>query len=54
MSGVGPIPTLGGVPVSAYTPNGVVGGGHVGYDYQIGMFVLGVEGDANGSSYRGG
>jgi len=43
-----------GVPVSAYTPDGIVGGGHVGYDYQIGTFVLGIEGDANGASYRGG
>ena len=37
-----------------YSPNGVVGGGHVGYNYQMGQFVAGLEGDVNGSSYNGG
>ncbi|MHB8884790.1 MAG: outer membrane protein [Methylovirgula sp.] len=36
-----------------YTPNGVVGGAHVGYNYQMGQFVAGLEGDINGSSYNG-
>ncbi len=36
-----------------YSPNGVAGGVHVGYNYQIGQFVVGVEGDADGSSYYG-
>jgi len=40
--------------VASYSPNGVVGGGHLGYNYQLGQFVVGVEGDVNGSSYRGG
>jgi outer membrane immunogenic protein len=47
-------PIVGGVAAAPFSPNGVVGGGHVGYNYQIGMFVLGVEGDANGASYNGG
>ena len=37
----------------AYTPDGVVGGAHLGYNYQVGQFVVGVEGDADGSSFRG-
>lgn len=33
--------------------DGVVGGLHVGYNYQVAQFVFGVEGDGEGSSYRG-
>lgn len=33
--------------------NGVVGGLHVGYNYQIAQFVFGIEGEGDGSSYRG-
>jgi outer membrane immunogenic protein len=32
------------------TPNGVIGGGHVGFDYQINQWVLGVEGTVDGTS----
>ena len=32
------------------TPNGVIGGGNVGYNYQINQWVLGLEGDVNGTS----
>jgi len=35
---------------TSYTPNGVVGGAHVGYNYQINQFVLGLEGDVEGTS----
>jgi outer membrane immunogenic protein len=31
-------------------PNGVIGGGNVGYNYQINQWVLGLEGDVNGLS----
>jgi outer membrane immunogenic protein len=31
-------------------PSGFVGGGHVGYNYQISQFVIGLEGDVNGST----
>jgi outer membrane immunogenic protein len=34
-------------------PSGVVGGGHIGYNYQLSQFVFGVEGDVNGSDYAG-
>jgi len=36
------------------TPNGFLGGGQVGYNYQIGQFVLGVEADGSGSGIKGG
>src|SRR5450631_1245374 len=32
-----------------FTPNGVVGGAHVGYNYQINQFVAGLEGDVEGT-----
>ena len=36
-----------------FNPDGVVGGGHVGFNLQTGGFVWGVEGDFEGSSVRG-
>jgi outer membrane immunogenic protein len=36
-----------------YNTSGVVGGGLIGYNYQINQFVLGVEGDLTGSSNQG-
>ncbi len=36
-----------------YDGSGVVGGLHAGYNYQISQFVLGIEGDVEGSSYDG-
>src|ERR1700691_5261315 len=36
-----------------YSDHGVVGGGHLGYNYQVSQFVFGVEGDVEGSSYDG-
>jgi outer membrane immunogenic protein len=46
-------PPAGGANLGKYFPNGVTGGAHVGYNYQICMFVAGVEADMEGSSYRG-
>jgi outer membrane immunogenic protein len=40
-------------PTVASSPNGVVGGAHIGYNYQVSQFVLGLEGDVNGASYSG-
>lgn len=34
-----------------FTADGVVGGAHVGYKWQTGQFVLGLEGDAEGTSF---
>jgi outer membrane immunogenic protein len=42
-------------PLTSFSsqPSGVVGGAHIGYNYQIAQFVYGLEGDVNGSSYTG-
>jgi outer membrane immunogenic protein len=37
----------------SYNTSGIVGGGLVGYNYQINQFVLGIEGDLTGSSNQG-
>jgi outer membrane immunogenic protein len=37
----------------SHSDAGVVGGAHAGYNYQINMFVIGLEGDIDGSSYDG-
>ena len=39
---------------SSYSPNGVVGGTHAGFNYQMGSIVLGIEGDLELSGYKGG
>jgi outer membrane immunogenic protein len=36
-----------------YNSAGVIGGGHVGYNWQMNQFVLGIEGDGEGSSFYG-
>jgi outer membrane immunogenic protein len=36
-----------------YANNGVVGGGHIGYNYQVSQFVFGLEGDVEGTNYNG-
>jgi len=36
------------------TPNGFLGGGQVGYNYQIGQYVLGIEADGSWSGIKGG
>ncbi len=39
------------IPYGVNAPNnGVFGGGHVGYNYQINNFVIGLQGEFNGSS----
>ncbi|MGB8277442.1 MAG: outer membrane protein [Methylovirgula sp.] len=42
-----------GTAEPTYRPGGFIGGAHVGYNYQIGQFVAGVEGDVDGSTYSG-
>jgi outer membrane immunogenic protein len=40
-----------GSTLNGYTNNdGVIGGAHVGYNYQVGQFVVGLEGSVDGSS----
>lgn len=34
-------------------PKGFIGGGEIGYNYQLGQFVLGVEGDISGADIKG-
>ncbi len=45
-------------PIVSSWPDGIVGGAHAGYNYQLGgafnTVVVGLEGDVNGSSYSGG
>jgi outer membrane immunogenic protein len=46
----------GGTPIStigSIDSSGVVGGAHLGYNWQTGLFVYGLEGDVNGASYQG-
>jgi len=38
-------------PVFAQEPRGVSGGAHIGYRYEYKKYVIGLEGDVNGSSY---
>jgi outer membrane immunogenic protein len=42
--------TFGGA--ASGSPQGVVGGGHVGYNYQVNQFVVGLEGDVSGADFR--
>jgi outer membrane immunogenic protein len=41
----------GSAPYSS-KPNGEIGGVHVGYNYQINQFVIGIEGDVVGSNFN--
>lgn len=40
--------------VAGYHPDGIVGGGHIGFNYQTGPVVFGIEGDIEGSGVNGG
>jgi outer membrane immunogenic protein len=42
-----------GIAFASSNPNGVTGGAHVGYNYQVAQFVFGLEGDVNGSNFKG-
>jgi len=35
---------------NSYSSEGVIGGGHVGYNYQVNQWVLGIEGSVDGTS----
>jgi outer membrane immunogenic protein len=47
------VPGLGTVFSDSLNANGVIGGGHIGYNYQINQFVVGLEGDVDGSTLSG-
>lgn len=36
-----------------YSNKGVVGGGHIGYNYQVSQFVFGLEGDVEDTNFNG-
>ena len=38
---------------NSYDSSGFIGGGHLGYNYQISSFVLGIETDFNGTTIKG-
>ena len=40
-------------PLDSFDANGFVGGVHAGYNYQMNQFVLGIEGDFDGTSISG-
>jgi outer membrane immunogenic protein len=40
-------------PEPSNNVQGIIGGGHIGYNYQINQFVLGIEGDVEGSGASG-
>jgi outer membrane immunogenic protein len=43
-----------GTPIGGrYAANGVLGGAHIGYNWQMAQFVFGLEGDVNGTSVSG-
>ncbi len=42
-----------GTPSYSFSPSGGMGGAHVGYNWQMGTFVLGLEGDAEGGEVGG-
>jgi outer membrane immunogenic protein len=41
-----------GVDFASASPQGIVGGGHIGYNYQISQFVVGLEGDVQGTNFQ--
>jgi len=41
-----------GYAPSSVSPAGVIGGAHVGYNWQINQFVVGLEGDVNGTGLK--
>ncbi|MEH2533990.1 outer membrane immunogenic protein [Bradyrhizobium sp. AZCC 1588] len=49
--------TATGVPTAfnqGFNTDGFVGGGHIGYNWQVGQFVFGLEGDLEGADINGG
>lgn len=51
---LGPVTVPVAVASSSTNPNGVLGGAHIGYNWQINQWVLGLEGDVDGADLRQG
>ncbi|HXW69843.1 MAG TPA: outer membrane protein [Methylocella sp.] len=49
---LGPIAAANAVAPSSTSPDGVVGGAHVGYNWQLAQWVFGLEGDVDGTSLK--
>ncbi|MGA8615165.1 MAG: outer membrane beta-barrel protein [Xanthobacteraceae bacterium] len=52
-AGLGGLGTLGNFPVGSHEINGFLGGGQIGYNWQTGNIVLGVEGDGDWADVEG-
>jgi outer membrane immunogenic protein len=50
---IGGVGSLGSFPVGSHELNGFLGGGQVGYNWQTGNIVLGVEGDGDWANIQG-
>jgi outer membrane immunogenic protein len=53
LAGPGVPPITVNVPIASQSSNGFLGGGQLGYNWQMGTFVFGVEGDFDGASLQG-
>jgi outer membrane immunogenic protein len=40
------------IGASSVSPNGIIGGAHIGYNYQVNQFVFGIEGDVDGTNFN--
>jgi outer membrane immunogenic protein len=49
-NGAGAVVGVGGTAFNSYSAEGVIGGAHVGYNYQVNQWVLGIEGSVDGTS----
>lgn len=47
------LPTGASFPLNSVDTSGVVGGGHLGFNYQVSQFVFGLEGDVEGATTSG-
>ena len=52
-NGGGFFPNVGAVVPLGSSPSGVIGGAHIGYNYQISQWVLGVEASVDATNYNG-
>ena len=53
LTGGGAPPITFNLPIASQSTNGFLGGGQVGYNWQTGVFVFGIEGDFDGAGLQG-